>query len=226
LESLINGDGILEKLYFWKMLFRGLVYMTRRTRWHLGGIWGRLALRLYGVQFGRHLQLGSAPMVQRHRDATIRLGNDVVILNTLAENLAGIAHRTVLCATRPGAELVIGNRVGISGAVLYAWRRIEIGDRVAIGAGAEVYDSDFHPLDPAARDRGDPSQVGVAPVVIESDAWLCARCMVLKGVTIGRAAVVGAGAVVTKDVPAGAIVAGAPARVVGRVPSSAELHKA
>ena len=208
------------------MIFRGLVYMTRRTRWHLGGVWGRLVLRLYGVQFGNHLQMGSAPLVQRHREARIRLGNDVTILNTLVENLAGIAHRTVLCATRPGAELVIGNKVGISGAVLYAWQRIEIGDRVAIGAGATVYDSDFHPLDPAARDRGDVSQVGVAPVVIESDVWLSARCMVLKGVTIGRGAVVGAGAVVTKDVPPGTIVAGVPARVVGHVPSSAVVQKA
>lgn len=207
------------------MIFRGLVYVTRRTRWCLGGVWGRLVLRLYGVQFGNHLQIGSAPLIHRHREARIRLGNDVTILNSLAENLAGIPHRTVLCAARPGAELVIGNKVGISGAVLYAWQRIEIGDRVAIGAGAAVYDSDFHPLDPEAREHGDLTQVGVAPVVIESDVWLCARCLVLKGVTIGRGAVVGAGAVVTKDVPPGTIVAGVPARVVGHIPSGASAQK-
>lgn len=60
------------------MLLRGLVYISQRTRWHLGGIWGRLVLRLYGVKFGHHLRIGSAPMVQRNRNAKIWLGNDVV----------------------------------------------------------------------------------------------------------------------------------------------------
>ena len=162
--------------------------------------------------------MGAAPFVRRNQRATIRLGRNVVILNTLEENPAGISHRTVLCACNPGAELLIGDGVGISGAVLYARRRIEIGDRVMIGAGVAVYDNDFHPLDASDRRRNDHAAIAVAPVVIESDVWVGARAMVLKGVTIGCGAVVGAGAVVAKDVPAAAIVAGVPARVVGQSP--------
>lgn len=201
------------------MIIRGLIYVTRRVRWRLGGIWAHLVLRSYGVEFGPGLRLGSAPVIRRHKTGSIRLGRNVTIANELAENPAGIAHRTVLCACQAGAELVVGNDVGISGAVLYAWRRIEIGDRVLLGAGTVVYDSDFHPLQIEARNRCDESAVGIAPVVIEPDVWVGARAMVLKGVTIGRGAVIAAGAVVTANVPPGAIAGGTPAKVIGQVPA-------
>lgn len=197
-------------------MFHGL----RRARWALGGVWGRLVLTGLGVKYGSGLRLGSPPFVHRSNGATIQIGSNVTIYNSLEENVAGIAHRTVLCAGRRGARLLIGNRVGISGAVLCAWDRVEIGDDANIGAGAAIYDTDFHPLEPTARLANRFEQTGVAPVVIGPRVWLGARCMVLKGVTIGEAAVVAAGAVVTKDVPAFAIVAGVPARVIGDVRTS------
>jgi len=203
------------------MFIRGLIFLSRRTRWRLGGLWARQVLRSYGVEFGPGLRLGSAPVIRRHKTAVIRLGRNVSIVNELAENPAGISHRTALCAWLPGAELLIGDDVGMSGAILYAWKKISVGDRVFLGADAAIYDSDFHPLDPDARHRLEISSVGVAPVTIEPDVWIGARAMVLKGVTVGRAAVVGAGAVVTTDVPPGSIVGGVPAKVIGRVPGAA-----
>ncbi len=202
------------------MFIRGLIFLSRRTRWFIGGMWARCVLRSYGVQFGPGLRLGSSPVIRRHRSAVIRLGRNVSIANELAENPAGISHRTALCASQPGAELLIGDDVGISGAILNAWTKIIIGDRVFIGADAAIYDSDFHPLDPARRHALDAASIAVAPVIIEPDVWIGARAMVLKGVTIGRAAVVGAGAVVTSNVPPGAIVGGIPAKVIGQVPQS------
>jgi acetyltransferase-like isoleucine patch superfamily enzyme len=177
-------------------------------------------MRSYGVKYGPGLRLGSSPVIRRHPSAVIRIGRNALISNELAENPAGISHRTALCACLPGAELVIGDDVGISGAIIYAWKKISIGDRVFIGADAAIYDSDFHPLDPVKRSDLDVESIGMAPVVIESDVWIGARAMVLKGVTVGRGAVVGAGAIVTSDVPPGAIVAGIPAKVIGHVPGS------
>ncbi len=202
------------------MFIRGLIFLSRRTRWLIGGMWARCVLRSYGVQFGPGLRLGSSPVIRRHPSAVIRLGRNVSIANELAENPAGISHRTALCACQPGAQLVIGDDVGISGAILYAWTKIAIGDRVFIGADAAIYDSDFHPLDPAKRHALDRASIAVAPVIIEPDVWIGARAMVLKGVTVGRAAVVGAGAVVTSNVPPGTIVGGVPAKVIGQVPQS------
>ena len=180
----------------------------------MGGLWARAVLRSYGVEVGSGLRIGSAPVIRRHKLARIRLGRNVSILNEIAENPAGITHPTVLCACQPGAELIIADNVGISGAILYAWKRIEIGEGVFIGADAMVYDSDFHSLEAADRRQGDRNPE-VAPVVIGPEVWLGARCMVLKGVTIGRGAVVAAGAIVTKDVPAGMVAAGVPARIIG-----------
>ena len=60
--------------------------------------------------------------------------------------------------------------------------------------------------------------VNSQPIVIEDDAWIGMNCIILKGVTVGRGAVVGAGSVVTKDVPPWTLVAGNPARVIKELP--------
>jgi acetyltransferase-like isoleucine patch superfamily enzyme len=177
-----------------------------------------MVLHSYGVKFGPGLYLGSAPVIRRQPRATITLGKNVRIVNELAENPVGVTHRTVLAADSPGAELCIGDDVGMSGVILYAWKRIEIRDRVCLGADASIFDTDSHPLDPQKRWDCDLAAVGVAPVLIEQDVWIGARAMVLKGVTVGACAVVAAGAVVTRSVPPGAIVAGVPARVIGWAP--------
>jgi acetyltransferase-like isoleucine patch superfamily enzyme len=102
--------------------------------------------------------------------------------------------------------------------------RIIVGLRVIISYHVTIADCDFHPLDPAARRRdalanargGDASlrpPLVSRPVVIEDDAWIGIGAIVLKGVRIGRGARVAAGAVVTRDVPDGATVAGNPARL-------------
>lgn len=201
------------------MFIRGLIFASRRCRWFFGGLWARQVMRSYGVEFGPGLKLGSAPVIRRHPQALIRLGREVTIVNELAENPAGVAHRTALCAVLPGAELLVGDKVGMSGVILHAWKKISIGDRVFLGADCSVYDSDFHPLAAELRNNFDLASIGMAPVRIESDVWIGARAIILKGVTVGRGAVVAAGAIVTSDVPEGAIVAGVPAKVVGRVPN-------
>jgi acetyltransferase-like isoleucine patch superfamily enzyme len=212
------NNAPLQTLRRNSMIIRGLIFLARRARWRVGGVWARMVLRSYGVQFGEGLHIGSAPVVRCHKTGVIRIGRNVTIYNELAENPAGITNPTVLCAWMPESELIIGDDVAMSGAILYAWRKIHIGDRVLLGAGATVYDSDFHPLDVSSRNRFETSTVGVAPVIIEPDVWVGARAIVLKGVTIGRGSVIGAAAVVTKDVPAGSIVGGVPAKVIGRAP--------
>ena len=64
------------------------------------------------------------------------------------------------------------------------------------------------------RHNSNPNDVGCAPVVIEDNVWLGANVTVLKGVRIGRDSVVAAGSVVTRDLPAGVLAAGVPAKVI------------
>jgi maltose O-acetyltransferase len=68
-----------------------------------------------------------------------------------------------------------------------------------------------HPVDPVARRAGWESG---APIVLEDNVWLGGGVTVLPGVTIGQDTVVGAGAVVARDLPAGVVAAGVPARIV------------
>lgn len=88
-----------------------------------------------------------------------------------------------------------------------------------IGAGACIWDTDFHPLDPHQRREHQTRDACSAPVCIEDDVFIGARALILKGVRIGWGAVIGAGAVVTKNVEACQIAAGNPAKIVGAVHS-------
>ena len=88
---------------------------------------------------------------------------------------------------------------------------IEIGDDVQIGPAVQLYTA-THPLDPGERRAGIE---GARPIRIGSNVWIGGGAIVLPGVTIGDDAVIGAGSVVTRDVPAGMVVVGNPARVRG-----------
>lgn len=89
---------------------------------------------------------------------------------------------------------------------------IEIGNNVSISAEVCILTADHDPRTPDFSHRH-------APVKIEDFAFIGTRAMILRGVTVGRGAVVAAGAVVTKDVGTSEIVAGCPARVIGLRPS-------
>ncbi|MBB5317221.1 acyltransferase [Tunturibacter empetritectus] len=103
---------------------------------------------------------------------------------------------------------------------------IAIGDRVLISHNVNIHDHNAHSLSAEKRrlhiieifSKGHPvhlEDVASAPIVIEDDAWIGFNSTILKGVRIGRGAIVGAATVVTKDVPAYAIVAGNPAKTIG-----------
>jgi carbonic anhydrase/acetyltransferase-like protein (isoleucine patch superfamily) len=106
-----------------------------------------------------------------------------------------------------GATLELGSGYINNGCNIACFERITIGHDVAIAEEVVLRDSDNHAL---LR----PDYVSTAPITIGNHVWIGMRAMILKGVTIGDGAVVAAGAVVTRDVPARALVGGVPARVL------------
>jgi acetyltransferase-like isoleucine patch superfamily enzyme len=176
--------------------------------------WIRLRFALAGVHWGRRWRIFGTPILQRHRGSRIILGDGLELRSTPRSNPLRPFQPVVLSTRRRGAVIIVGEKCGATGAVLVADERIEVGNRVLLGANVVVTDTDFHPLDAEARQRA-PQEGAHAPVIIEDDVFVGTQALILKGVRIGRGAVVGAGAVVTRDVPAGAVVAGNPARVVG-----------
>jgi acetyltransferase-like isoleucine patch superfamily enzyme len=122
---------------------------------------------------------------------------------------------TLRCKTIPielgaakNASLVLGERVFINtGATIVATHSIVLGDDCLIGDLAAIFDSDFHPIEPSRPTR-------FAPVRLGTNVWVGRSAMILPGVTIGDHSVIAAGSVVTEDVPARTLMAGAPARAI------------
>jgi acetyltransferase-like isoleucine patch superfamily enzyme len=94
-------------------------------------------------------------------------------------------------------------------------KEITIEDGVMIANSCFFADSDGHPIDPELRASGAPPALeDIKPIRICRNAWIGYGSKVLKGVTVGEGAIVAAGSVVVKDVPAFSIVGGNPARVL------------
>lgn len=133
-------------------------------------------------------------------------------------------------------SVTIGSRSYIGGGTnLIAHSDIVIGDDVTLAWGIYVYTHDSHSMswkmraidiakENADLDAGrnmiaskDWAEVKTAPIYINDKAWIGMNAIILKGVTIVEGAIVGAGSVVTKDVPPWTVVAGNPARVVKKL---------
>jgi acetyltransferase-like isoleucine patch superfamily enzyme len=114
--------------------------------------------------------------------------------------------------TNFGQSISLGKNVFINHACSF----LDIGgiiveDNVQIGPRVNIT-SENHPLDPADRTTLVPK-----PVIIHQNAWIGAGATILPGVTIGENAIVAAGAVVSRDIPANTVVAGIPAKVVKQI---------
>ncbi|MDX2161922.1 MAG: sugar O-acetyltransferase [bacterium] len=110
-----------------------------------------------------------------------------------------------------GYQIHIGARTFINfGAVLLDVGRITIGDDVQFGPNVQLL-TPTHPLDPEQRRA---KLEAAEPITIANNVWLGGGVIVLPGVSIGENTVVGAGAVVTKDLPANVVAVGNPARII------------
>lgn len=161
-------------------------------------------LYLTGISLGTGVRTLGKPRIENH--GTISIG---------AHTLLRSINVPVELACEAGAELTIGQHCMINyGVSLGCTKSITIGDRCRLGPYVMVVDTGFHEL--YDRQKRPPSQ----PVVLEDDVWIGAKASVMPGVHIGRGAVIGAGAVVTRDVPAFAVVAGVPAQIIKQLDPS------
>lgn len=154
-----------------------------------------------------------------------------IIRNSYSRDAIRIGSKTLfmgeimLMANR--ARLEIGELCFIGvGAKIWPMDSIKIGNRVQIAHGVQIMDNNSHSI--SAQERGDryaekrvhghhltPETVSSSPIVIEDDVWIGFNAGIMKGVKLGRGAIIGAGAMVTKDVEPFTIMAGNPARKVG-----------
>jgi acetyltransferase-like isoleucine patch superfamily enzyme len=179
---------------------------TDAKEWALSKLLYEPMLRARCEQVGKRLSLSSPPYIRGH--TRIVIGDDC-----LFSSFSVTSGRFM---DRP--ELLIGNNVTIASNVFFSVnKRITLEDNVGIAGRCALQDSDGHPSDPDRRMRREQiTEEDIAPVTIKEFAWIGRDSHVMKGVTIGRGAIVASGSVVVTDVPDGAIAMGVPARVLKR----------
>ncbi len=182
-------------------------------------------LRMHGVEVQGKVNVFGKPRIIRWGRPTIVMGDGVTLDSDSMHNEAGIVHPCTLAVTGEG-KLIIGARTGMSGVLICCQESVTIGKHVGIGANVIIYDTDFHPVNPYERIVvNNDKDIKRKPVQIDDYVWIGANAMILKGVHIGRGAVIGAGSVVTNDVPELTIYAGNPARFIKDVEITAEQKK-
>lgn len=132
---------------------------------------------------------------------------------------------------KSNSEIFVGSNTFISGATISCAKKITIGNNVQIAWGVNILDHNSHSLDLNERRRDLTNtfkgiktwdDVHMSDVIIEDDAWIGVNAVILKGVHIGKGAIIGAGSVVTKSVPAMSIAAGNPAKVIKNLETDKE----
>lgn len=171
--------------------------------------------KVWGLPWHPSWRFYGLPRIQTRTRGSIQIGTHFSANSHWRYNTIGIFQPVTLKTVTYEATIRIGRNVGVSGCTISAAERIVIEDDVLVGAGCLIADSDFHPI--AYEDRDIPEKTLNAPIHICAGAFIGARSIVLKGVTIGRGSVIGAGSVVTRDIPPGVIAAGNPARVIRQI---------
>lgn len=153
--------------------------------------------RVYRVRADGLGRVDGFPKMIRRRGATLQLGARVRFFPKVRIEL-----------TQPDASVRIGARTYLNrGVEIHCASSVQIGSDCAVAWGVMMMDNDAHSI------NGVYSR---SAIIIGDHVWIGQGARVLKGVTIGSGAVVGAGSIVTKDVEAGCVVVGSPARVIAR----------
>lgn len=174
----------------------------------------------YLVKNGVETELGyvtlhGLPVIRKYPGSRIVMGKNVKLISHPTVNTAGVNHPVIIATFSPDAEVIFEDNVGVSGASINCVSRCEFKEGAMLGANANVWDTDFHPIDPEKRAH----QISVrdaetAPIIIGKNVWIGANTTVLKGVTIGDNTVVGTMSLVNKSLPSNSICVGIPAKKI------------
>lgn len=184
--------------------------------------WNKLYFFLNNIKYGKNFRVFNHLYLKIHVGALVQIGNNCTIMSGAGLNPLSRNIKTCIYVGKK-ATLKLGNDVGISSSTLWVKESVSIGNSVAIGADCIIMDTDAHNLDWKIRCSEETNEYGEsvdmvtaasAPIVIEDNVLVGARCIILKGVTIGARSIIGSGSIVTKDIPSDCIAAGNPCKVI------------
>lgn len=184
--------------------------------------WNKIYFFLNNIKYGKNFRVFNHLYLKIHVGALVQIGNNCTIMSGAGLNPLSRNIKTCIYVGKK-ATLKLGNDVGISSSTLWVKESVSIGNSVAIGADCIIMDTDAHNLDWKIRCSEETNEYGEsvdmvtaasAPIVIEDNVLVGARCIILKGVTIGVRSIIGSGSIVTKDIPSDCIAAGNPCKVI------------
>lgn len=176
----------------------------------------RMKLLIGGHEFGCPIKSSGPINLICKGNGKVIIGERCVFHSGHRVNPVGSSEKMMIWISK-GAELHIGSDSGLSNTTVVATVGVKIGKRCKIGGGTRIYDTDFHSLNPLNRAAVPDPDVVRKPIVIGDDVFIGGHVIILKGVEVGDGAVIGAGSVVTKNVPAGEIWAGNPAKCLRKI---------
>ena len=172
-----------------------------------------LMLKLNRVQINRFRIFGAVIILNKGK---FIIDDNVKINSSSFANVIGGNTRTSF-VVKKGGIINIGKNVRISNSAFYCQTEITIGDNVMIGGSCKIWDSDFHPIDPLIR-KSTPNEHFISrPIRIHESAFIGGSSIILKGVTIGKNAIIAAGSVVSRNVPDNEIWGGNPIQFIKKL---------
>lgn len=174
--------------------------------------YSKIYFYFWGVKYGKKLLIHGIPMVENLNIITI--GKNCRFISGYGNFVGG--NQKLCLQTGQNGTIEIKDNTGISNSVIIAQNKITIGSFVYIGGGTRIYDNDFHDVNFEVR-LNNPTQIPSNPINIEDFVFIGGHCLILKGVNIGHHSVVGAGSIVTKNIPPFEIWAGCPAKFIKKL---------
>jgi acetyltransferase-like isoleucine patch superfamily enzyme len=168
----------------------------------------KLYLQLRKVKFGVKTYFKNRPIIRNK--GTIIIGARV----TFDSFPDGEFCRTRIITNHKSSKIIIGDDSVLRGTTVWASTEIMIGDNFLAAPYVWIVDSDAHGVYPTERAIKCAKS---APIIIGNNVWIGYRALVLKGARIGDNTIIGAGAVVTHDIPANSVAAGVPAKVIKKL---------
>lgn len=187
---------------------QNIFYLNRTIQLFIGKINLIYAL-WWKISIGKDLRFIGKCHFYRYPYSKITIGNNCTFLSKSFSNQIGINRKCMISTQSEKAHIFIGDNCGFSGTVIGCFVSIKIGNNVRVGANTLITDADWHTDDYRS---GEPK-----PIIIEDNVWIGEGVKVLKGVTIGENSLIGAGSIVTRDIPANVIAAGNPCVIIKNI---------
>lgn len=208
-RSLSSHEKILFTSYFLGNFFHNAKY----TIIHLYNI---ARFHCSGISYGRGFSSAGTIILDIYPGSRVCLGDRVsVISDSRRCTAAALAFPTRFRTFMPSSKILIENNVGLNGtSITSRSKTISIGENSMIAPNVIIVDSDFYVPWPPEKRRDTCDTDSDGDVRIGKNCWIGMNSVILKGVKIGDNSIIGAGSVVTHDVPAASLAAGVPAEVV------------